>query len=163
MRAILSLPARTGPISFRPDSVLFRSSPVDDAAVVGISIVRSYHDNSSISAACCSIASAIAFSPEFWCYEKTVRVDDKIGCLFFDGSRNVQFNFLICSFKMKNALKTIPRISKDEWDSSSLVTRWLIAVRSRVLALTLFACCIAGIISFRAYQLCNHLLPAQWF
>ncbi len=47
------------------------------------------------------------------------------------------------------ALRTIPRISKDEWDGLDLVSKWLIASRAGVLVITFISAGIAGLFAFR--------------
>ena len=41
------------------------------------------------------------------------------------------------------ALRVIPRVDKDEWNSLDVVSRWLIATRSAVLVMTFNAAAIA--------------------
>jgi 1,4-dihydroxy-2-naphthoate octaprenyltransferase len=45
------------------------------------------------------------------------------------------------------ALRTIPRISKEEWDGLDVISRWLIATRSAVLVMTLISAIIAGLLA----------------
>ena len=47
------------------------------------------------------------------------------------------------------AVRVIPRVSKDEWDSLDIVSRWLIATRSAVLVMTFNASAIAGLLALR--------------
>jgi 1,4-dihydroxy-2-naphthoate octaprenyltransferase len=47
------------------------------------------------------------------------------------------------------ALRVIPRISRDEWDQLDVVSRWLIAARGAVLVITFISAGIAGLIAFR--------------
>ena len=47
------------------------------------------------------------------------------------------------------ALRIIPRLSKDEWDRLDVVARWLIATRAAVLIMTFISAAIAGIFAFR--------------
>jgi 1,4-dihydroxy-2-naphthoate octaprenyltransferase len=49
-----------------------------------------------------------------------------------------------------NALRTIPRIGKSEWEEFDPVARWLIATRAAVLVLTLVSAIIAGLLAARA-------------
>ncbi len=48
-----------------------------------------------------------------------------------------------------NALKTIPRISKEEWDTLPIITKWLIATRSAVFIMTAISVCIGGLLAFK--------------
>jgi len=48
------------------------------------------------------------------------------------------------------ALRIIPRIEKNEWDSLDAVSKWLIATRAAVLIMTFISAAIAGIFAFRA-------------
>ncbi|WP_207890485.1 prenyltransferase [Rubrobacter taiwanensis] len=48
------------------------------------------------------------------------------------------------------ALRTIPRVSKAEWDRLDVISRWLIASRSAVLVMTFISAAIAGILAFAA-------------
>ena len=52
----------------------------------------------------------------------------------------------------RKALQVIPRISKDEWDSLDIISKWLIATRAAVLVMTFLSGAIAGIFAFRAGQ-----------
>ena len=45
------------------------------------------------------------------------------------------------------ALKTIPRISKEEWLRIDIVSKWLIATRSAVFIMTMIAGLIEGILA----------------
>ena len=47
------------------------------------------------------------------------------------------------------ALRVIPRITRDEWDHLDLISRWLIASRGAVLVITFISAAIAGLIAFR--------------
>jgi 1,4-dihydroxy-2-naphthoate octaprenyltransferase len=47
------------------------------------------------------------------------------------------------------ALRVIPRVSKEEWSSLDVVSKWLIATRSAVLIMTFISAAIAGIFAFR--------------
>jgi 1,4-dihydroxy-2-naphthoate polyprenyltransferase len=47
------------------------------------------------------------------------------------------------------ALRVIPRISKDEWSTLDLISRWLIAARSAVLIITFIPALMAGILAYR--------------
>lgn len=55
------------------------------------------------------------------------------------------------------AVRVIPRVTKDEWDSLDVVSRWLIATRSAVLVMTFNASAIAGLLALRDGAF--HLLP----
>jgi len=46
------------------------------------------------------------------------------------------------------ALRTIPRISKNEWMQLDLISRWLIATRSAVFIMTAFSAAIGGILAY---------------
>jgi 1,4-dihydroxy-2-naphthoate octaprenyltransferase len=48
------------------------------------------------------------------------------------------------------AVRVIPRISKDEWDELDLVARWLVATRAAVLVMTFVSSAIAGLLALRA-------------
>jgi 1,4-dihydroxy-2-naphthoate octaprenyltransferase len=48
------------------------------------------------------------------------------------------------------ALRTIPRISRDEWERLDPVSRWLIATRAAVLILTFASAAIGGLLAYRA-------------
>ncbi len=48
------------------------------------------------------------------------------------------------------ALRTIPRLSRDEWDALDIVSRWLVATRAAVLVMTGTSAAIAGIWAWRA-------------
>ncbi|MCS7012034.1 MAG: prenyltransferase [Chloroherpetonaceae bacterium] len=50
------------------------------------------------------------------------------------------------------ALRGIPRISKEEWDSLDIISRWLIATRSAVLVMTFTSAAIGGLLAYRAGQ-----------
>lgn len=53
------------------------------------------------------------------------------------------------NFKMwGRALKTIPRISKEEWMALDLVSKWLIATRSAVFIMTVIAGAIGGLMAW---------------
>lgn len=60
------------------------------------------------------------------------------------------------------ALRTIPRITKDEWDGLDLISRWLIASRAGVLVITFISVGIAGLLAYRdgAFHLGRWLLLA---
>jgi 1,4-dihydroxy-2-naphthoate octaprenyltransferase len=47
------------------------------------------------------------------------------------------------------AIRVIPRVDKQEWDSLDVVSRWLIATRSAVLVMTFNAAAIAGLLAAR--------------
>lgn len=50
------------------------------------------------------------------------------------------------------ALRTIPWITKDEWDGLDIVSRWLIASRAGVLVITFISAGLAGLLAYRAGQ-----------
>jgi 1,4-dihydroxy-2-naphthoate octaprenyltransferase len=50
----------------------------------------------------------------------------------------------------KKALDGVPRISKEEWDSLDLISRWLIATRAMALVLSFFSATIAGLLAAQA-------------
>jgi 1,4-dihydroxy-2-naphthoate octaprenyltransferase len=50
----------------------------------------------------------------------------------------------------RKALQVIPRISKEEWDSLDIISKWLIASRAAVLVMTFISGAIAGIFAFRS-------------
>lgn len=43
------------------------------------------------------------------------------------------------------ALKIIPRISKEEWQKLDIISRWLISTRAAVLIMTFISAIIAGL------------------
>jgi len=47
------------------------------------------------------------------------------------------------------ALKTMPRISRQEWDGLDIVSRWLVATRSAALIMSLLSAVIGGLLAFR--------------
>src|SRR5258708_26321697 len=47
------------------------------------------------------------------------------------------------------ALRTIPRITKDEWNALDIVSKFLIASRSGVLIITFISAGLAGLLAFR--------------
>jgi 1,4-dihydroxy-2-naphthoate polyprenyltransferase len=47
------------------------------------------------------------------------------------------------------ALQVIPRISKSEWDSLDIISRWLISTRAAVLVMTFISAGIAGILAYQ--------------
>jgi 1,4-dihydroxy-2-naphthoate octaprenyltransferase len=47
------------------------------------------------------------------------------------------------------ALRVIPRISRDEWDRLDVISRWLIAARGAVLVITFISAGIAGLLAYR--------------
>ncbi len=49
----------------------------------------------------------------------------------------------------KKALQVIPSVSKEEWDSLDLVSRWLIASRAAVLVMTFISAALAGLFALR--------------
>jgi len=56
------------------------------------------------------------------------------------------------------ALRIIPRVSKDEWERLDLVSRWLIASRGAVLVITFISSSIAGLLAVRD----NAFDPVLW-
>jgi 1,4-dihydroxy-2-naphthoate octaprenyltransferase len=48
------------------------------------------------------------------------------------------------------ALRVIPHVSKEEWQSLDIISRWLIATRAAVLIMTFLSGALAGIFAFRA-------------
>jgi 1,4-dihydroxy-2-naphthoate polyprenyltransferase len=47
------------------------------------------------------------------------------------------------------ALRVIPRISKSEWESLDIISRWLISTRAAVLVMTFISAGIAGILAYQ--------------
>jgi 1,4-dihydroxy-2-naphthoate octaprenyltransferase len=47
------------------------------------------------------------------------------------------------------ALRVIPRLTREEWDTLDVISRWLVATRSVVLVMTFISASIAGILAFR--------------
>jgi len=47
------------------------------------------------------------------------------------------------------ALKTIPRLSKEEWEKLDVVAKWLISTRSAVFLMTALSAAIGGILAYR--------------
>jgi 1,4-dihydroxy-2-naphthoate polyprenyltransferase len=47
------------------------------------------------------------------------------------------------------ALRTIPRITKEEWNGLDLISRWLIASRAGVLVITFISAGVAGLLAYR--------------
>ena len=47
------------------------------------------------------------------------------------------------------ALKIIPRISREQWDNLDIVSRWLIATRSAVFVMTATSCAVGGLLAAR--------------
>ncbi len=47
------------------------------------------------------------------------------------------------------ALRTIPRVSKEEWVKLDIVAKWLISTRSAVFIMTAFSAMIGGILASR--------------
>jgi 1,4-dihydroxy-2-naphthoate octaprenyltransferase len=45
------------------------------------------------------------------------------------------------------AIRTIPRVTKDEWEGLDIVSRWLIAARAGVLVITFIPCCIVALLA----------------
>jgi 1,4-dihydroxy-2-naphthoate octaprenyltransferase len=50
------------------------------------------------------------------------------------------------------ALRTIPRITKDEWNGLDVISRWLIASRAGVLVITFISAGVSGLLAYRAGQ-----------
>ena len=57
------------------------------------------------------------------------------------------------------ALRTIPRISKQEWNALDIISKWLIATRSAVFIMTAIAAAIGGIPGLVSGQ----FLPGKFF
>lgn len=49
----------------------------------------------------------------------------------------------------RKALQVIPRITKDEWDTLDVISKWLISTRAAVLIMTFISAAIAGILAFQ--------------
>lgn len=49
----------------------------------------------------------------------------------------------------KKALNVIPAVSKEEWDSLDLISRWLISTRAAVLVMTFISAALAGLFALR--------------
>src|SRR5262249_39859587 len=47
------------------------------------------------------------------------------------------------------ALRVIPRLSRDEWARLDLISRWLVAARGAVLVITFISCGVAGLLAIR--------------
>ncbi len=52
----------------------------------------------------------------------------------------------------RKALQVIPRISKAEWDSLDVISKWLISTRAAVLIMTFLSAAIAGILAYQHGQ-----------
>lgn len=50
------------------------------------------------------------------------------------------------------AVRTIPRVNKDQWDGLDFVSRWLIAVRGGVLIITAIPCAIVALLAASAEE-----------
>lgn len=50
------------------------------------------------------------------------------------------------------ALKTIPRVTEEEWKSYDIISKWLIASRSAVFILTALSAAVGGLLAFRDGQ-----------
>ncbi|MEE4196200.1 MAG: prenyltransferase [Bacteroidales bacterium] len=48
-----------------------------------------------------------------------------------------------------NALRVIPRVTREEWNSYDLISRWLIATRAAVFIMTALAAAIGGLLAYR--------------
>jgi 1,4-dihydroxy-2-naphthoate polyprenyltransferase len=46
------------------------------------------------------------------------------------------------------ALKTIPRVSKEEWKTLDIISRWLVATRASVFIMTSISCAIGGLLAY---------------
>jgi len=66
------------------------------------------------------------------------------------------------NFKMwRTALWTLVKMDKkEEWDALDIISKWLIATRSGVTAVTLYSCVIAGLLAWRYFAENN--LPFPW-
>jgi 1,4-dihydroxy-2-naphthoate polyprenyltransferase len=51
------------------------------------------------------------------------------------------------SFWIKS-LTVIPQVSKEEWGSLDLISKWLVATRSAVFIMTAISCAIGGLLAF---------------
>ena len=49
----------------------------------------------------------------------------------------------------KKALNVIPEVSKEEWDSLDVISKWLIATRAAVLVMTFISAALAGLFAWR--------------
>ncbi len=47
-----------------------------------------------------------------------------------------------------NTLRTIPQVSKEEWASLDVVSRWLVASRSAVFIMTAMSAAIGGVLAY---------------
>lgn len=50
------------------------------------------------------------------------------------------------------AIRLVPRLSKEEWANLDIISRWLIAARAAILALTFIPAFIAGLLAARSEQ-----------
>ena len=63
------------------------------------------------------------------------------------------------NFKMwGQALRGIPRLSKEEWQQLDIISRWLIVTRAAVLVMTFLSATIAGILAYRD----GHFIWWRW-
>ena len=61
----------------------------------------------------------------------------------------------------RTAIWTLVKMDdKEEWDNLDVISKWLIATRSGVTAVTLYSCVIAGLLAWRYYS--NGGLPFPW-
>lgn len=62
------------------------------------------------------------------------------------------------------ALKTIPRISKDEWNGLDFVAKWLVMTRFAVIIMTFFSAGIAGLLAWKDYEsgLVDEISVSRW-
>lgn len=51
------------------------------------------------------------------------------------------------------ALRTIPRITEEEWKSYDIISKWLVASRSAVFILTALSAAVGGLLAFRVGQI----------
>ncbi len=58
----------------------------------------------------------------------------------------------------KKALQVIPSVSKTEWDSLDIISKWLIASRAAVLVMTFISAALAGLFAVRS----NAFNPIAW-
>lgn len=58
----------------------------------------------------------------------------------------------------KKALQVIPSVSKEEWDSLDIISRWLIASRAAVLVMTFLSAALAGLFAMRD----GFFKPLEW-
>jgi len=58
------------------------------------------------------------------------------------------------------ALKTVPRVSKEEWTGMDIVSKWLVATRASVFIMTSISCAIGGLLAFAygSFNLVNFII-----